>query len=143
MKLQKPLRSLGIWLAFALVLSPAQADVVVVVSAQSPVNSLSRAELADIFLGRLSRLPTGDPVVPIDQAERTPAYNEFYSVYIGQTAAQVKAHWSRLIFTGRGRPPQSVASSAAAAELVAGNPNAIAYVSSDVVDARLRIVTLE
>lgn len=143
MNLRKQLRSLGYGLALALVLSPATADVVVVVSAQSPVSSLSRAELADIFLGRLSRLPTGDPVVPIDQAERTAAYNEFYSVYVGQTAAQVKAHWSRLIFTGRGRPPQSVASGADAAEIVASNPNAIAYVSSDVVDERLRIVTIE
>lgn len=130
-------------LGLLLLAATARAELVVVVSAQSPVDALSRAELTDIYLGRMNRLPTGDSVVPIDQADRSPVYAEFYSKYLGQSPAQVKAHWSRLIFTGRGQPPRSVENSAAAAELVAGNPNAIAYVTADTVDNRLRIVTLE
>jgi ABC-type phosphate transport system substrate-binding protein len=143
MRVTPRLTAIACALGLVLMAGAARAEVVVVVSAQSPVGALTRAELTDIYLGRTNRLPTGDPVVPIDQADRSPAYNEFYSKYLGQSTAQVKAHWSRLIFTGRGQPPRSVENSAAAAELVAGNPNAIAYVTADAVDDRLRIVTLE
>lgn len=137
--------ALGFSLAAGLVLMPgmARAEIVVVVSAASPVHSLSYAELADIFLGRLHRFPGGSPVIPIDQGDRSAIYAAFYSTYLGQSAAQVKAHWARLIFTGRGQPPRSVQDSATAAELVANHPNAIAYVSAEFVTIRLRVVTLE
>lgn len=114
-----------------------------VVSANNPVESLSRAQLTDIYLGRLNRFPNGDAVVPIDQHESSPAHDEFCSRYLRQSPAQVKAHWSRLIFTGRGRPPRAVSDNAAAAGLVAGNPNAISYLDAGLVDERLRVVTIE
>lgn len=125
------------------VVSVAAADVVVVVSAGSPLDALSRTELTDIYLGRPVRLPSGQPVVPIDQAERAPAHDIFYREYLGRSAAQIKAHWSKLIFTGRGRPPQSVGDDAAMAEVIAENPDAIGYIDSDSVDDRLRVVRIE
>lgn len=121
----------------------ATAEVVVVVSDQSLVDALSRDLLADIYLGRMNRLPSGDPVIPIDQKERSPAHNEFYSEYLGRTPAQIKAHWSKLIFTGRGQPPHSVANGDVVAEIVAETPNAIGYMSRELVTDRLRIVSIE
>lgn len=121
----------------------AWADVVVVVSAENPVESLSRTQLTDIYLGRLNRFPNGDPVVPIDQRESSPTHDEFYSQYLGQSPAQIKAHWSKLIFTGRGQPPRTVPGDDAAADTVAENPNAIGYLDSSLVDDRLRIVSIE
>lgn len=82
-------------------------------------------------------------MVPIDQRENSPAHKEFYSEYLNQSAAQIKAHWSKLIFTGRGQPPRTVAGDKAAADFVAGNPNAVGYVDADVVDDRLRVVAVE
>ena len=119
------------------------ADVVVVVSSQNPVQTLSRAELTDIYLGRLNRLPNGTPVVPIDLREGTPTHGEFYRDYLGKTPAQIKAHWSKLIFTGRGQPPRSVSSDGAAADIVAEGPHAIGYLDAGFVDDRLRVVTIE
>lgn len=130
-------------LLLSLAAGAAHAEVVVVVSADNPVEALSRAQLTDIYLGRLNRFPNGDPVVPIDQRESSPAHDEFYSQYLGQSPAQIKAHWSRLIFTGRGQPPRAVPGDDAAAELVAENPNAIGYLDSTLVDNRLRIVSIE
>jgi ABC-type phosphate transport system substrate-binding protein len=130
-------------LLLSLAASAATAEVVVVVSANNPVESLSRAQLTDIYLGRLNRFPNGDPVVPIDQRERSPTHDEFYSQYLGQSPAQIKAHWSKLIFTGRGQPPRAVPDDEAAAELVAENPNAIAYVDAGAVNERLRVIAIE
>lgn len=133
----------GCVLALGLALGTASAEVVVIVSAQSPVTALTRTQLADIYLGRSNRLPNGEPVVPIDQAFGSPAHDVFYRDYIGRSTALIKAHWSRLIFTGRGQPPQAVPNDIATVEIVAENPDTIGYVESSHVDNRLRIVPIE
>jgi len=139
----KRITVVGCVLVLSLALGTASAEVVVIVSAQSPVSALTRAQLADIYLGRSNRLPNGDPVVPIDQAFGSAAHDLFYRDYIGRSTALIKAHWSRLIFTGRGQPPKAVPNDSATAEIVAENPNTIGYVDSGHVDIRLRIVPIE
>jgi hypothetical protein len=117
-------------------------DVVAVVSAKSPVLALNANQVADIFLGKTSRFPDGSEAVPIDQVEDSPARDRFYSAYTGKSPAQVKAHWSKIIFTGRGQPPRQVSNSAEARKLVASNPNAIAYIDSSLVDDTVRVLAL-
>jgi ABC-type phosphate transport system substrate-binding protein len=119
------------------------AEVVVVVSTQNPVETLSRAQVTDIYLGRMNRFPNGNPVKPIDLSESSPTRSEFYSRYLGRSPSQIKAHWSKLIFTGRGRPPPIVSSGDAMAESVAENPNAIGYLSPDFLNERLRVVSID
>lgn len=119
------------------------AEVVVVVSSQNPIETLSRAQITDIYLGRMNRFPNGKPVKPIDLSESSPLRSEFYSRYLGRSPSQIKAHWSRLIFTGRGQPPPTVASSAVMAELVAENPEAIGYLYLDFLNERLRVVSID
>src|SRR4051812_32767224 len=101
---------------------PAYADdVVAVVSARSPITSLSSNQVADIFLGKSSRFPDGTPAVPIDQVEESPVRDRFYAQYAGKSAAQVKAHWSKIIFTGRGQPPRQASTANEAKKLIADN----------------------
>ncbi len=121
----------------------AASDVVVVVADDSPLESLSRARLADIYLGRVHRMPNGTPVVPLDQQEVSAAHAKFYEKYLGKTPAQVKGHWSKLIFTGRGQPPRAVPDAETMAAIVADNPNAIGYVDSASVDRGLRVLPIE
>jgi ABC-type phosphate transport system substrate-binding protein len=132
-------------LAITLMLSldPAHAragDVVAVVSAKSPITSLSAREVADIFLGRTTRFPDGTHAVPIDLNEEEPAREKFYTDFTGKSPAQVKAHWSKIIFTGRGQPPRQASSSVEARKLVAENPNAIGYIDSSLVDKSVRVL---
>lgn len=123
--------------------SIALAEIVVVVSAQNPVTALTGSELADIYLGRTNRFPNGQPVTPLDQSERSPIYATFYREYLGQTPTQIKMHWSRLIFTGRGQPPHSLADSKSMADFVAGQAAAIGYMEDTHLDERLQVVTID
>jgi ABC-type phosphate transport system substrate-binding protein len=118
----------------------AAADVVAVVSAKSPVTTLSKNQTVDIFLGKASRYPDGSQAVPIDQAEGSPARDEFYASYAGKSAAQVKAHWSKIIFTGRGQPPAEAANSAEVKKRIAANPNAIGYIEQSSVDGSVKVL---
>lgn len=135
-------------LLLSLMVGIASAEVVVVVSVQNPVEALSQAELRDIYLGRMNRLPNGSAVTPLDQREGSAAHRTFYREYMAQTPAQIKAHWSRLIFTGRGQPPRSVADDSAMADAVAASPVALGYLDSAYLDSaqvgdRLRVVAID
>jgi ABC-type phosphate transport system substrate-binding protein len=115
-------------------------DVVPVVSAKSSVTALNAAQVADIFLGKTSRFPDGSPAVPIDLAEDVPERDRFYAQYTGKSAAQLKAHWSKIIFTGRGQPPRQVESGREMKRAVADNPNAIGYIDPRLVDSSVRVL---
>jgi ABC-type phosphate transport system substrate-binding protein len=99
---------------------------------------LSKAQLADIFLGNSSRFPNGTPAIPIDQAEGSPARDEFYAKYASKSPAQVKAHWAKIIFTGRGQPPRNVATEGEIKKLIAANPQAVSYIERSAVDSTVK-----
>ena len=115
-------------------------EVVAVVSAKSAVTALSANQVADIFLGRSTRFPDGTHAVPIDQNEDSPVRDRFYAQFTGKSAAQVKAHWSKIIFTGRGQPPRQVESGREMKRAVADNPNAIGYIDPRLVDSSVRVL---
>jgi hypothetical protein len=127
-------------LLIALAAMPAMADVVAVVSSRSAVTTLSKSQITDIFLGKTVRFPDGSPAVPIDQTEGEPVRDEFYSNFTGKSVAQVKAYWSKIIFTGRGQPPRAVANSLAMKELIIGNTAAIGYIDAKLLDDTVRMV---
>jgi ABC-type phosphate transport system substrate-binding protein len=116
------------------------ADVVVVISAKSAVSSLTNEQAADIFLRKVSTLPDGGPAVPIDQPEGTDAKEQFYSKVANKNAAQLKAYWSKQIFTGKGRPPKEARDNAEVKHLVVNNPDMIGYIDKNAVDATVKIV---
>jgi ABC-type phosphate transport system substrate-binding protein len=118
----------------------AEADVVAVVSAKSPIAALDKSQVADIFLGKASRFPNGLQAVPIDQAEGSAVRDEFYGKVVGKTAAQIKAYWSKIIFTGRGQPPTSVSNSIEMKKRISENPAAIGYIDRSMVDDSVRVV---
>ena len=118
-------------------------SVVVVVSADSPLTEIPRLHLADLYLGRTTRFPDGEPARPIDQEAGSPSRTAFYDTYLGRTEAEIKAHWSKIIFTGRGRPPKAVANDEDVKALVADDPSAIGYITERLVDDTVRVVRVE
>ena len=117
-----------------------RADVVAVVSSKNPVTSLSKNQVTDIFLGKTARFPDGTLAVPIDQEEGSAARNEFYATFAGRSPAQIKSHWTKIIFTGRGRPPMAVSNSTEVRHLIATNSQAISYMERSAVDSSVKVL---
>ena len=115
-------------------------EVVPVVSAKSTVTTLNAAQVADIFLGKTSRFPDGSIALPVDQGEESPLREKFYAQFAGKSPAQVKAWWSKIIFTGRGQPPRQAADSTEVKRIVSDNPHAIGYIDARQVDASVRVL---
>jgi ABC-type phosphate transport system substrate-binding protein len=118
----------------------AVADVVAVVSAKSAITSLSTNQLADIFLGRMSRFPNGILAVPIDLDDGSAERDQFYVKVAGRTPAQIKAYWSKIIFTGRGQPPKTVPNDRDMRQYIAANVAAIGYIDEKMVDDTVRVL---
>ena len=139
------MKRLLLFAMFALGMACANAgadDVVAVVSAKSPITSLATHQVADIFLGKTSRFPDGSIAVPVDLPEESPARERFYAQLTGKSPAQMKAHWSKIIFTGRGQPPKEASSPAEARKAIAANPGAIGYLDASQVDASVKVLAV-
>ncbi|MGI4982266.1 MAG: phosphate ABC transporter substrate-binding protein [Janthinobacterium lividum] len=120
----------------------ARTEILVVVSEKNPLATLTENQVADIFLGRTGYFPGGGPAVPIDQPEDARSRAEFYGTVTGKSPAQLKAYWSKLIFTGRGQPPREVSDAAAVKKLLIARPDMIGYIDSSDQDPRLKVIRI-
>jgi len=118
----------------------AVADVVVIVNSGSGISSLSVSDAKKIFLGKTRKLPNGKPAKPVEQAEGSAVRSAFNDKALGKSDSQYKAYWSKIIFSGKGSPPQSAADDAAVKSIVASKANAIGYIDSGAADASVTVV---
>jgi ABC-type phosphate transport system substrate-binding protein len=116
------------------------ADLVVIVSARSQVSSLRPDQVADIFLGQSGHFPDGAEAVALDLGIGSPLRDEFYAKVASKTPALLKAYWTKMIFTGRGKPPREAPNSAAMRKQVAENPALIGYIDRVALDSSVRPV---
>jgi ABC-type phosphate transport system substrate-binding protein len=110
----------------------ANAGIVVIVSAKSSATTMTAEEISSIFLGKSTTLK------PVNNA--APVRSQFYSKVAGKDDAQVKAIWSKLVFTGKATPPKELASNDEVVKAVAADPNAIGYVDKSSVDGTVKVV---
>ena len=113
---------------------PSMAEVVVVVNPKAAAASLSKEQVAEYFLGKSSAM------TPVDQSDSAPVRSEFYKKVTDKDTSQVKALWSKLVFTGKATMPKEVGDSAAVKRAVAADPKAIGYIEKSAVDASVKVV---
>ena len=118
----------------AVAASSAQAETVVIVSQKNPATRMFSEQASQFFLGK-STLFT-----PIDQAEGSAIRADFYRKVADKDAAQVKALWSKLVFTGKGTPPKEHAGNAEVKKAVAADPKAIGYIDKSAVDDTVKVI---
>lgn len=118
----------------------AYSDVVVIVSAESPLTKLSNDQINRIFLGKVDTYPDKRAATPIDQPEGREIRDEFYDKVVRKAPSQVSAYWARVIFTGDGRPPKLVDGDIAVRQAVAADPSAIGYIDKSKVDRSVRVI---
>ena len=109
----------------------AHADIVVITNPAAA--ALTADQVTDIYLGK------SNAATPLDQPESAAIRADFYKKATGRDVAQVKAVWSRLVFTGKGQPPKEFADSAAVKKAVAADPKAIGYIDKAAVDGSVKV----
>jgi ABC-type phosphate transport system substrate-binding protein len=133
-------RSMQVALAALALAAGARAEVVVIVAKTSPVTALSAEQVAQIYMGASNAFPGGGGATPLDQPEGSALRDEFLAKVLERNAAQFKAVWSRLIFSGKGTKPRTLAGSADVKKAVAADPTAIGFVERSALDDTVKAV---
>ncbi len=116
-----------------------QAQTVVVVAKDSPIESLDDQYIANIFLARTSRFPNGEKAQPIE-LKNNDLRKRFYQDISGKTPRQLNAYWTTLVFTGKGKPPHSYTNAEDLQMKLLAQPGCITYLPLDEVTDNMKIV---
>ncbi|MFL5578203.1 MAG: phosphate ABC transporter substrate-binding protein [Gemmatimonadaceae bacterium] len=101
----------------------------VVVNAANSTSSITRDELARVYLKKMTAWKSGAPVAVVDQSPRSAVRAQFSSAILGRDVPTMKNYWQQSLFSGRGVPPVEQASDEQVLSFVASNQGAIGYVS--------------
>jgi hypothetical protein len=107
-------------------------DIVVIMAPGAP--ALSKDQVTNVYIGRSKDLKPLD--LPASAAER----EAFYKKATSRDAAQIKAVWARIQFTGLGQPPKELPDDAAIKKAVAADPKAVGYIDKASVDSSVKVV---
>lgn len=112
----------------------ASAETVVIVSQKNPATRMFSEQASQFFLGKSAMF------TPVDQAESSAIRADFYHKVADKDTAQVKAIWSKLVFTGKATPPKEYNSDAEVKKAVAADPKAIGYINKNSVDDSVKVI---
>lgn len=117
------------------------AQVAVVVSLESPLTEITLDDLRGMYLGKLTRLETGERVVLLESPRVREA---FYHAALRMNPDRVKRHWIGMVFSGAGViPPREIANAEELRRYVSGRPGAIAFLAADAVGPDVRILRVD
>ena len=117
----------------------AAAEIVVIVSSKNTNAALSLDQAERLFLGKVSAFPDGSTAIPMDLPKGTER-DTFYSNVTGKNSNQLKAYWSKQVFTGSGQPPKETESPQEMVNLIGKNPNLLGYIDKTAVNSSVKIL---
>ncbi|MFP3363800.1 phosphate ABC transporter substrate-binding protein [Pseudoalteromonas sp. SIMBA_148] len=116
----------------------ALAEVAVIVNPGN-ANALDAETIKKIYLGKAKSFDNGNKVNPATQ-NGTAIADEFNSKVVGKSSSQLNAYWSKLVFTGKGTPPEKFDSDQAVIDFVAANDDSIGYIDSSKATDKVKVI---
>lgn len=118
----------------------AQEPIAIVVNKNNPINSLSRSELIDLFMGKYVAFPDDSKAIPVELEGDEDIKIDFYKQLVGMPLASVNAYWSRLRFTGRKRAAIFKRNEKDLIAFIVKNEQAIGYVAQSELNENLKVI---
>lgn len=104
---------------------------------------LTEGDVRAIYLKQKLFWDDGNPIVPINREAGSEAREAFSRRIFGQDSRRLATYWNQRYFEAGEFPPATLASEEAVLRFVAGNENAIGYVTlEDVTDAVAVVLVL-
>lgn len=115
------------------------ADVAIIVNTNNS-NTLSDNDISRLFLAKMKSFDSGNKALPINLKVGNSVRDEFEEKVLKKNSQQVKAYWSKLVFSGKGKPPKEKSSDAEIIAFIISNPGAIGYVDAASVNDKVKVV---
>jgi ABC-type phosphate transport system substrate-binding protein len=130
---------LGILLPFPPCLG--KTGIVVIARKDTQLENLTAKEVKDLFMGDSRFLPNGTRISLSDQPRNSGIRSEFYLKLTGLENIEVVRHWAKLLFMGKGTPPETVAGGDPNVKAwVIARANSIGYVYAESVDDSVKVL---
>jgi len=130
---------LGLFVSSLLTINQANAEVAIVVHPSNGSN-FNKSIIKKIFLGKSKSFSNGRAAILLSASPKEPVTEEFNKKVIGKSSNQVNAYWSKMIFTGKGTPPQEMASTDEIISAISANPDAIGYIDASAATGDVKVV---
>ncbi|MBL4910137.1 MAG: phosphate ABC transporter substrate-binding protein [Alteromonadaceae bacterium] len=130
---------LGVFCSSLLVSHLANAEVAVIVNSANS-SAISDTEISRLFLGKLKKYSAGDKAVPINQKFGSAIRKEFEKKVLKKSSTQVKAYWSKRVFSGKGKPPKELTSDKDILAQISANKNAIGYIDAASINDSVKVI---
>ncbi len=105
--------------------------------------TLSKSSLRAIFGMRLHAWPDGTAIRVFVMRDDAPLHAAFSKEKLNVFPYQLRLAWDRLVFSGTGQAPDTVASPEEMLAKVAGTPGAIGYLTKSKTDGRVNVLELK
>jgi ABC-type phosphate transport system substrate-binding protein len=115
------------------------AEVAVIVHLENN-SEFDQTFIKKVFLGKTKSFSNGRTAILLNASQDDPIREQFNSVVLGKSTNQVNAYWSKMMFTGKGVPPQEMASTAEIISAIAENKDAISYIDASAVTSAVKVV---
>jgi ABC-type phosphate transport system substrate-binding protein len=115
---------------------------VVIINTANPVASLTRAQVADIFMKHTTRWEHGGDIHPVDQPAVAVVRDAFSRSVHGKPASAVASWWGQQMFSGRAVPPPQRPTDRAVVTYVREDALAIGYVSPGTAGQEVKVLRI-
>src|SRR5689334_19535507 len=82
-----------------------RARYVVITHPRTDSSTVDPRFLADVFLKRITRWPTGEVIRPVDLRPDSAIRAQFSEEILGRSTASIRTLWQQALFAGRSLPP--------------------------------------
>lgn len=103
---------------------------------------LSKSKLAKIYLGKLKNYSNGRRIKAVDLPKSSKAHKKFYKSVVKKSDSAMNRHWSKLKFTGKGKPPKKLDTARDVIKWVANNEGAIGYIDGKYLNKSVKVVLI-
>lgn len=110
-----------------------------IISHPSQSWSLESDDIARIFLSKTTNID-GEKIVPLYLKTGDPVHTKFIEKVLNKSETQLKSYWSRLVFTGKAKPPKDVSTQSDMLKLVAENPQMVGYIEAGNLTPAVKVI---
>jgi ABC-type phosphate transport system substrate-binding protein len=123
-----------ILLVFGGMSAPAVAEpaVQVILSSDHSEVQVDRKLLLSVYIGRITTWPDGKPIRVFTLADDNPVHVQFTRQMLGTYPYVLRNAWNKLVYTGTGFAPTTVANEQEMRRRVSETPGAIGYVGTNI-----------
>lgn len=124
-------------------LSPAKAQIAVIIHPGTTVENITTADLGKIYSGDMTSWPGGGKIVLVDQKSNKELSDRFYQAILNKTTGKVRQIWIKKMLQGEMSTPEAKESNESVVSFVSQTAGAIGFVEAGSVTEAVKVVSVE